>query len=337
MKTPPPTLPTRVKEDIKRLTFIQLVDTGTSAAKLHTQTIAMPPTPTSDKPPASSPALPSSSNAPPSSPPSDPETPRETSSISNRFWEKNAVPSSDGAQGIDLASDSSDPDDNSEAANTKSHNRLDSNIKRLLALESGPVRLKTLATNEAVLHYTSLLDAFAHKPKTKKKRAKATEALQSFLEEHDQVIELYNQYAKLDRKLCRDRVLPEFEVQYPPASKLSSKDSATDVRRAPAKHAHNDADDSDEEGIVAQTIKQGEAFDAPSVFNTRGLSVSSIFGQKSGATKEKNERKFVLFKRDVPLKKNKASAVEDEGQPDWDEKRGDEGSPTRARKKRKLS
>ncbi|KAJ4359503.1 uncharacterized protein N0V89_000058 [Didymosphaeria variabile] len=343
MPTPPTTSPTRVSQGIKQLPLFEHFDTETPTAKLHAQKIAMPPTPPSEKPPASSLALPSSSIAAPSSPTSGFQTPRERRSISNRFWEKNAAPSTDGARGISLASDSSDSDDSSEAANIKTHNRLESNIKRLLALETGPVRLKTLSTNETVREYTSLLDAFAHKPKTQRKRKKATDALQAFLEEHDQIVEVYNQYARLDRRVCKDRVLPEFEVYYPPESKQTKdstvKDSSSDVRRAPAKHghAHTEEDDSDAEGIVTQTVRHGEDFDAPSVFNTRGVSVPSIFNRKSGEMAEKNQRRFLLYRRDAPLKKNDEGVVRDEGRPSWDEEVRGEGTPTRPGKKRKVA
>lgn len=268
--------------------------------KSHARKMTMPPTPPSEEPHASPLALSTRANALPSSPTSDLHTPRERRNISNRFWEQNEPRAQDGAPGIDLASDSSDPNDNSEAARTKKHNHLHLKIKRLLALETGAVRIKTLESNETVREYNKLLEAFAHKPKTKRKRARYTEALRVFLEDHGQILDVYEQYAVLDRELRKDRILPEFVLDEASAKK-DDKDHATDVRRAPAKRALNEEDESDEEGFVTQTVKSGEDFDEASVFNTRGLSVPSIFGRKTSATTEKNERRFLLYRRDVSL------------------------------------
>ncbi|KAF2449184.1 hypothetical protein P171DRAFT_187726 [Karstenula rhodostoma CBS 690.94] len=308
----------------------------TPAAKSHAHKMTMPPTPPSEKPNPSSPAPPALSNPVPSSPTPELHTPRERRSISNRFWDKNASRAKNGAAGVDLASDSSDPDDDSEAARTKKHNHLHSKIKRLLALETGAVRIKTLESNETVRAYTKLLEAFAHKPKTKRKRAKYTEALRVFLEEHDQILDLYNQYAVLDGDVRKDRILPEFMLDEASAASLKKddKERGSDVRRAPAKHALNGGDDSDEEGVVTQTVKSGEDFDEPSVFNTRGLTVPSIFNRKTSATAEKNQRRFLLHRREGPWTRN------GEGSEHLDERavRNEDETPTRPlSKKRKVA
>ncbi|KAK7186416.1 hypothetical protein DPSP01_013105 [Paraphaeosphaeria sporulosa] len=276
----------------------------TPAANSHARKRAMPPTSPSGKPVPSSPALLAQANPVPGSPTSELQTPRERRSISNRFWEKNGSRAKDGTSGVDLASDSSDPDDDSEAARIKKHDHLHTKVKRLLALETtGAIRLKTLESNKTVREYNKLLDAFAHKPKTKRKRAQCTETLRLFLEDHDQIIDLYNQYAILDHGLHKDRILPEFmrDDDRSASAKKIEQAQASNVRRAPAKHALNKEDDSDEEGVVLQTVKSGEGFDEPSVFNTRGLTVPSIFNRKTSATVEKDQRRFLLHRRDGPL------------------------------------
>lgn len=244
----------------------------------------------------------------------------------------------DGQLGVDLASDPSDPDDDSIAAHIKQHNGLDAKIKRLLVLETGPVRIRTLETNKRVQRYTALLEAFVQKPKTKKKRQQRTESLRAFLEDHSQILELYNQYAKLDWKLRKDRILPEYEVEEEGevVNTTASKDKASDVRRAPAKHALDDGDDSGAEGIVVQTMKHGEEFDEPSVFNTRGLTVPSMFNRKNSETAEKNQRRFLLHRRDAPLRDGGHGTIEDEGRSALDGDQDEEWTPTRPSKKRKL-
>jgi hypothetical protein len=279
--------------------------------------------------------MPAVANVMPSSPTTELHTPRERRSISNRFWEKNASRAKDGSPGVDLASDSSDPDDDSEAARAKKHINLHSKIKRLLVLETGPVRLATLDSNETVREYSALLDAFAHKPKTKKKRAKYTEALRVFMEDHDQILDMYNAFAKLDHDLRKDRILPEFmlEVEGSASAKKGSKEEASDVRRAPGKRAMNGDDDSDVEGVVTQTFRSGGDFDEASVFNTRGLTVPSIFNRKTSATAEKNQRRFLLHRREGPLTTGGEAAGQCVQSATWEE----EETPTRPGKKRKLA
>jgi hypothetical protein len=300
-----------------------------STAKSQAAKMTMPPTP------PSSGAMPAAANAIPSSPTTELHTPRERRSISNRFWDKNASRSKDGSPGVDLASDSSDPDDDSEAARAKQHNNLHSKIKRLLVLETGPLRLAALDSNESVREYSALLDAFAHKPKTKKKRAKYTETLRIFLEDHDQILEPYNAYVKLDRGLRKDRLLPEFvlEEEGSASAKKGGKEEASDVRRAPGKRAMNGDDDSDAEGVVTQRFRSGEAFDEASVFNTRGLTVPSIFNRKTSATAEKNQRRFLLHRRQGSLVKTEKESGEYDESVTWEE----EETPTRPGKKRKLA
>ncbi|KAF9741149.1 hypothetical protein PMIN02_002353 [Paraphaeosphaeria minitans] len=285
----------------------------TPAANLHARKMAIPPTSPSEKQGLSSLALPARADPVSSSPTSQVQTPRERRNISNRFWDKNESRMKEGVNGVDLASDSSDPDDDhddddSEAARSKKHDHLHTRIKRLLTLETtGTIRLKTLESNETIREYNKLLDAFTHKPKTKRKRARYTAALQVFLEDHHQILDLYNRYAILDHDLRKDRILPEFmrdEEGSASASKDDDQVQASDVRRAPAKHALNRENDSDEEGIVSQTFKSGEDFHEPSVFNARGLTVPSIFNRKTSATAEKNERRFLLHRRDEPLATN---------------------------------
>ncbi|KAF1967709.1 hypothetical protein BU23DRAFT_559187 [Bimuria novae-zelandiae CBS 107.79] len=286
---------------------------------------------------SSSPTKSSSAYASSSTPASEIETPRARRSTSNRFWEKNSHRSKDGAPGVDLASDSSDPNDDSEAARTKKASNLDAKIKRLLVLETGVVRIKNLETNETVRKYVQLLEAFTHKPKTKKKRAAATDALLEFLQEHGQVTDLYNQFAKLDQKLRKDRVLPEFMEVDEEEDEDGEREKITmdtdegykDLRRAPAKNALNKNDESDEEGVVTQKFKADEEFDEPSLFNTRGLTSSSIFNGKSKSKSEMNERRFLLHRRDGPLTKD--------GEDQYGDGRAPEETPTRPNKKRKVN
>ena len=338
--------------------------------KLPAYKAAIPPTPESTKPQSSPAAESSSVYAPPSSPyklpnsyhisgmsssptkrlsafnmsstpASDLETPRARRSTSNRFWEKNDNRSKGKVPGIELASDSSDPEDDSKAALTKKLATLDFKIKRLLVLEtSRAVRLKSMAANEAVMEYEKLLEAFAQKPKTKKKRTHDTNALLAFLQEHFQITEIYNDYAKIDRKLKSDRVLPEFivEEEYEDDDEdaeggtgekgRDSKDKQ-DLRRAPAKHSFNNKEESDEEGIVTQTLKSDQ-FDGPSVFNTRGIKVPSIFNQKTSAKAERNQRRSLLHRREVSSAPGDDIGGREKSQDLVD-------TPTRPRKKRKTN
>lgn len=309
---------------------------GPSLAHIYSSSPSNPP---AEPATSSSPSGPSSACIMASTPATEYETPRGKRNISNRFWEKNDSRSSNRGPGVDLASDTSDPEDdeNSDAGRARQLRNLDSRIKRLLALEAGPVRATTVSTNDTVKAYDSLLSAFAHKPRTKKKRAKATDALLTFLQDHAQILDLYNAFSKLDKQVRKDRVLPEFTVEDDAdddaaASKpAQNTKEASDVRHAPAKHALND-DESDEDGIVTQTLKPSDDFGEESVFNTRGLGVPSIFNGKSSATKEKNQRRFLLHRRDGPLGGPLGEAVEER-------KRALEmdGTPTRAGKRTRMN
>lgn len=282
----------------------------------------MPPTPESAVPKPSlsagnslgqclpsSASIPSSAYTQSSSPASEIETPQAERNISNRFWEKNAKNSRENVPGIGLASDSSDPDDDSEATRTKKLRSLDTKIKRLLVIETGPVRMRALETNGTVQEYEGLLQAFAHKPKTKKKRTLNINRLMTFLQDHPQIVGLYNQFAHLDQKVRKDRVLPEFEVT---VEEEDDQAAGGEIGAHGHKHegrAQDDRNDqSDEEGIVTQTFKGDEDFDGPSMFNTKGLSVPSIFNRKPEPT-EKEEREFVLHKREGTLDKNMSVGI----------------------------
>ena len=260
--------------------------------------------------------------------------------ISNRFWEKNAIRSKDDGPGVDLVSDSSDSDDDSEAARAKKLRNLDSRIKRLLLLETGAVRLKSLETNEAVQGYESLLQAFVQKPISKKKRLHATNKLLVFLQEHIQILELYNQFAKMDRMVRKDRLLPQFEVSEEDEddravggeTSMQRLEREENVRRAPAKNAHDNNDGSDEEGIVTQTLKADRDFDGPSMFNTKGLTAPSIFNQKIEATTEERKPQLVLHKRETPLAMEMNGRVSKRGRiQDMD------GTPTQPSKKKRAN
>lgn len=282
-----------------------------------------------------------------STPASELETPRARRSTANRFWENNTGHTDGNAPGIDLASDSGDPDDDSEAALAKKLSDLDQKIKRLLILETNVVRLKNLETNETVKEYEKLLDAFTLKPKTKKTRARHTDALLLFVDKHGQILELYNQFAIVDKKLRRDRVLPQFEKEGVPSDSNQRSGEDTEhkheyVQRAPAapsKRKHNDNEDSDPEGIVTQEFNASEEFDGPSVFNTRGLtSYTDVFNRKSDATAEKNQRRFLLYKLNDPLSltRQRQTIISGELVPDIHGQEVD-ATPTRPGKKRRLN